>query len=137
MEDWTVFFVFLLNRPNLKKHSQNEHLNQFSDKSDEKVAREETYLLKLKFYNTDRKMKSIVRRIFISKIVHPNFMHFRQKISFKRALEIFIPVSGLLRTALNELLVSFQLFKHMKFTKHQIGTARWMLSRFPSSVVCF
>ena len=29
----------------------------------------------------------------------PNFMHFRQKISFKYALEIFTPVNGHLRTA--------------------------------------
>ena len=62
------------------------------------------YLLKFEFYNTDRKMKSIFRHIFISVIMHPNFMHFRQKISFKSVLEICTPVSGHLRTALNLLL---------------------------------
>ena len=76
---------------------------QFSGKGDEKVVHEKTYLLKLEFYNTDRKMKSIIRCIFISLIMHPNFMHFRQKISFKNALEIFTPVSGQLRTALREI----------------------------------
>ena len=32
--------------------------------------------------------------------MHPNFMHFRQKISFKSVLESFATVSGHLRTAL-------------------------------------
>ena len=35
--------------------------------------------------------------------MHPNFMHFRQKLSFKSALEFFNPVSEHLRTALKEL----------------------------------
>ena len=65
-----------------------------------KLVPEKTYLVKLEFYNTDRKMKSIIRCIFISIIMHPNFMHFRQKISFKSALEIFIPVNGHFRIAL-------------------------------------
>ena len=86
----------------LRKLSQNKHFCQFSDKSDEKVVREKTYLLKLEFYNTDRKMKSIIRCIFISIIMHPNFIHFRQKISFKSALEIFSPVNGHSRTALSD-----------------------------------
>ena len=76
-------------------------MSQFFDKSDEKVVREKIYLLKLELYNTDRKMKNIIRGIFGSVITHPNFMHFSQKISFKSALEIFTPISGHLRTALN------------------------------------
>ena len=39
----------------MKKQSQNEHLLQFSDKSDENVVCKKTYSLKLEFYNTDRK----------------------------------------------------------------------------------
>ena len=58
------------------------------------------FVLKFEFYNTDRKMKRTIRCIFISIIMHPNFMCFRQKISFKSALKIFTPVSGHLRTAL-------------------------------------
>ena len=34
-------------------------------------------------------------------------MHFRQKISFKRALEIFTPVSGHLRTAVKDYFQKF------------------------------
>ena len=33
--------------------------------------------------------------------MHPNFMFFRQKINFESSIEIFTPVGGLLRTALN------------------------------------
>ena len=40
---------------------------------------EKIYLLKLKFFKTERKMKSIIRCIFILRIIHPNFMKFRQK----------------------------------------------------------
>ena len=43
-------------------------------------------------------MKNIIRRIFISKIMRPNFMHIRQKISFKSAFEKFASVSGHLRS---------------------------------------
>ena len=84
----------------MKKQGQDDHLRQFSDNYDEKVAREKTYLLKLKFDNTDRKMKRIIKRIFISIVMHPNLLHFRQKISFKSALEILTPVSRHLRIAL-------------------------------------
>ena len=43
-----VFCFFFLKSPNIrKKQSQNGHLSQFSDKSDEKVVREKTYRLKL------------------------------------------------------------------------------------------
>ena len=76
-------------------------MSQFSDKRDEKVVRENTYLLKLEIYNIDRKMKSIIRGIFISIIMYPNFMHFRQKINFKSELETCTLVSGHLKTALN------------------------------------
>ena len=55
------------------------------------------------FCNTGRKTKNSIRRIFISIIMHPNFMQFRQKISFKTALEIFTPVSEHLRTALRKI----------------------------------
>ena len=108
-----MFFVFSFGKPpNIQKKgvkmstwvnfrikgSQNEYLGQFLDKSDEKVVHETTYLLKLKSYNTDRKMKSIIRCIFISIIMLSNFTHFCQKISFKSTLEIFTPVSGHLKT---------------------------------------
>ena len=36
--------------------------------------------------------------------MHPNFMHIRQKINFKKALEFFTPVNGHLRTALRVIL---------------------------------
>ena len=98
MENQTVFFIFLSNHPIFEKQSQNESLESIFGKSDEKMVHEKTYLLKLEFYNTDRKMKSTIRCSFISMIMHPDFMHFRQKISFKNALEIFSPVSGHLRT---------------------------------------
>ena len=45
-------------------------------------------------------MKSTIRCIFISIIMHRNFMHLHQKLNFKSALEIFISASGHLRTAL-------------------------------------
>ena len=94
-------FRFSVKSPNIrKKRSQNEPFRQFSDKINEKVEREKTYLLKLEFYNTDRKMKSTIRCIFISIVMHPNFMHFREKINFKSALEFFTPVSGHSRTVL-------------------------------------
>ena len=92
-------FRFLLNRSIFEK-TIKKHSSQFSDKREEKVIRENTFLLKLDFCNADRKMKNIIRCIFISIIMHPNFVHFRQKISFKRALENFTPVSGHSKTAL-------------------------------------
>ena len=52
-------------------------MNQFLDESDEKVVREKTYCLKLEFYNTDRKMKNIIRRNFTAIIMQPNFIDFR------------------------------------------------------------
>ena len=65
------------------------------------MVREKTYLLKLEFYITDRKMKSISRCIFVYIILHTNFMHFLQKVICNSALEIFTSVSGQLRTALS------------------------------------
>ena len=70
-----------------------------------KKAREKTYRLKLEFYNADRKMKNIIRLIFISLIMRPIFMHFRQKINFKIALESFSSVSAHLQTAFNTLCI--------------------------------
>ena len=52
-----------------------------------------------------QKSESIIRCIFVSIIMHSNFMHFRQKISFKNALQIFTLVTGHLRTALKELMI--------------------------------
>ena len=92
-------------------------MRKFSDKRDEKEARKKTYRLKLEFYNTDKKMKNIIRLIFISMIMHPNFMHFRQKISFKCALEIFTPVNGYLRTASRKY-VQVKCFKKF-YVKHR------------------
>ena len=57
-------FRFSVKPPNIQeKQSPNEHLSPFSDKNDEKMPREKTYWLELQFYNTDRKMKNIIRRI--------------------------------------------------------------------------
>ena len=62
------------------------------------------------------KMKSIIRCIFISINMCPNFMHFRQKISFKSALEIFNPVSGHSRIVLNHLPWEYlTILTHCKF----------------------
>ena len=47
-------------------------------------------------------MKRIIKFIFISIIMRPNFMHFRQKMNFKSAIDIFAPVNGHLRTALKD-----------------------------------
>ena len=101
-------FRFSVKQSNIrKKQSQNEHLGQFFDKSDEIVVREKTYLPKLDFYKIDRKMKSIIRCIFISIIMHQNFMPFRQ---FKSALESFPSVNGHLRTVLKNNFISLSNF---------------------------
>ena len=94
-------FRFSLKQPNIRKYciKMNAWVN-FRKKRDEKVVREKKYLLKLEFFNTVRKMKNIIRCLFISVIMHPNFTHIRQKIRFKSALEIFTPVTGQSRTAL-------------------------------------
>ena len=67
-----------------------------------KKIRLKTDLLKLEFYNSDRKMRSTIRCIFISIIMHPNFLYFCQKVSFKSELEIFTPVSKHSKIALNQ-----------------------------------
>ena len=46
--------------------------------------------------------------------MHPNFMHFRQKISFKTALEIFTTVSGHLKTTLNNKINLLSVFLSME-----------------------
>ena len=51
-------------------------------------------------------MKHIIRRIFNSISMYPNFMYFRQKIFFKSALESFASVSAHMRTALKSELFS-------------------------------
>ena len=50
-------------------------------------------------------MKSIIRYIFISIIIHPNFMHLHKNLNFKSALESFASVSGLLRNSLKSLIL--------------------------------
>ena len=68
------------------------------------MEREKTHQPKLKFYNADRKMKNIITLcIFTSVIMHPNFMHFRLKNSFKsfKALENFASLNGHSRIALS------------------------------------
>ena len=89
LENRTVFFVFLLKRPIFEKTESKWARESISDKSNEKAVREKTYLLKLEFYNTDRKMQNTIRRIFISIIMHPNFMLYRRKISFQKCIRKF------------------------------------------------
>ena len=68
-------------------------MNQFFDKSDEKVACEKTYQLNLMFYNTDRKRKmSFDIFLFEQSCLQISFA-FVRKISFKTALEYFGSVS--------------------------------------------
>ena len=77
IENQTVFVVFLLDHPIFEKTELKMSIcDNFRIKSDEKVAREKTYRLKLEFYNTHGKMKNIIRSIFISIIMHPSFIHF-------------------------------------------------------------
>ena len=49
MENRTVFFLFLLNHLIFEKTELKWALRQFSDESDEKVARKKAYRLKLEF----------------------------------------------------------------------------------------
>ena len=116
-------FRFSVKLSNFRKNRIKVRISgNFLIKEIEKVIREKTYLLKLELYNTDRKMKSTIRCILISIIMHPNFTCFHKKISFKSALEMFTPVSGHLRTALN-LSYSF------KF-KSAFGDQKWDISLF-------
>ena len=77
---------------------------QLSNKNTEKVALAKTYRLRLEFNNIDRQTENVIRRNFILTITHTNFMHFRQKISFKSALESYASFSGHLRTALRNMI---------------------------------
>ena len=47
-----------------EKKFRNEHLIQILDKNDENVTRGKTFRLKLEFYNTETKMKNVIRHIF-------------------------------------------------------------------------
>ena len=49
--------------------------NNFRTKVMKKWHARKIYQLKLEFYNTDGKMKNLISCIFISIIIHPNFMH--------------------------------------------------------------
>ena len=88
MDNLAAFILFLVHRPISEKRGQIEHLSHFSNKSEEKFACE-TYRLKLEFYNTNRKIKNVNRRIFNSIIMHPNSMNFCHKSKLKSALESF------------------------------------------------
>ena len=67
MENRTVFSIFLLNCPIFdKKRVKMSSWVNFRIKVMKKLVPEKTYLVKLEFYNTDRKMKSTTRRIFNS-----------------------------------------------------------------------
>ena len=68
---------FLLNHPIFGKTELKLAFASIFRKNDEKMARKKTYRLKLEFFKTDRKMKNIIRHIFISIIVHPILVHFR------------------------------------------------------------
>ena len=54
--------------------------------------------------------------------MHPNFMQFCQKISFKSAIEIFTPVSGYLRTVLNVVIFSPMIGLKLNLNSLGIGT---------------
>ena len=104
-----IIFLYRHNIFNIKH--QNDHSNWFSDKSDEKVTHKKAHWLKLEFYYIYRKMEIAIRRIFISGVMLPNFIHFCPKIGFKIALESFTSLSWRLRTAyqmyvLNEISIS-------------------------------
>ena len=83
-ENQNVFAVFLLNHPMLEKTVKMSICINFQIKV-MKVACEKTYWLKLKFHNTHRKVKNIIRCVFTLVIMHPIFMHLPKKISFKSA----------------------------------------------------
>ena len=138
------FSFFCKTAQYLKKQSQNEHLCQFSDKRDEKVVHDKIYLLKFEFYNTDRKMKSTIGCIFISIIMYPNFMCFRQKISFKKR-----SVRGHLRTALTQIInadisglrnvkmhkVSMKINEQSLIFHREIGASAWAtFERKPTNI---
>ena len=66
--------VFLLNHPIFEKTELKMSIcDNFRIKSDEKVALEKTYRLKLEFYNTDKKLKNIIRRVFTMNVLLNGF----------------------------------------------------------------
>ena len=65
MENRAALFVFSVKQPNLRENRVKiSHFVNFVLKIMKKMAQEKIYLLKPDFYNTDRKMKNINRRIF-------------------------------------------------------------------------
>ena len=86
-----TIFVFL------KIHSVKlNHLNQFSNYSNEKNAREISHLLKFYRQNSiERKIPTVVRRILIFILKSPNFTKFHLKIDFKNALETLLQSVGM------------------------------------------
>ena len=99
MENRTVFFVFLLNRSVFEKTVK---INTWVDFRIKAMKKWNFWKVKLEFYNTDRKVKSTIRCIFMSIIIHRYFMHFYQKTTIKSALEIFTPICGHLKTILKK-----------------------------------
>ena len=67
--------------------------------------------------------------------MHPNFMHFCRKISFKSALEIFTPVSGHFRIAFKYKSLKFSDFVFME----SLSTTVYIKITFSNlkSVECF
>ena len=87
------------------KRCENEHLTrkngQKRRKSDASYnPSDET--LDLGFYNTYRKMKNVIKRIFPLLEMPPNFIRFRQNVGFQSPFGNFISLSGHLRTALTK-----------------------------------
>ena len=108
-------FRFSVKQPNIRKNRVKiSTWVTFRIMRDKKVKREKRHLLKLEFYNANRKMKGIISCVFISIIMHPNFMHFRQKMSFKIALQIFNSVCVHLRTSLKAT-ISFMIINISQF----------------------
>ena len=66
----------------------------FRKKGYEKIERETAHCLKRIFHFTNRKMKNIIKVIFIPIAIHPNTKHFPRKTIDKSALESFVLISG-------------------------------------------
>ena len=56
-----------------EQRHQNDHLNQFSNKTNKKGTREKAHRLKLESYYIYRKMESLIRRIFTSVVMPKRF----------------------------------------------------------------
>ena len=98
-------YNFAVKLPSIRENSKNELMSQFSDKSDEKVAREKTYRLILEFYHTDRKMlKRHSTQFCLNNHVYNFHSLLREKISFKTALECFVLIDRHLGRALRMVL---------------------------------